>query len=107
MTARNEQREEIQRVSVGVVGTSHSAAQDPALIRALADRRIELELSDEAADWLTENGYDAVYGARPLKRLLQTAIADPLALSILDGTVRDGDTIRVIVDGDALGFTKV
>ena len=72
----------------------------------LADRRIDLELTDEAADWLTENGYDAVYGARPLKRLLQTAIADPLALAILDGTFRDGDTVRVIVDGDALGFTK-
>jgi len=72
----------------------------------LADRRIELELRDEAADWLTENGYDAVYGARPLKRLLQTAIADPLALAILDGTFRDGDTIKVIVDGDALGLVK-
>jgi len=72
----------------------------------LADRRIELELSDEAADWLTENGYDAVYGARPLKRLLQTAIADPLSLAILDGTFRDGDSIEVIVDGDALGFRK-
>ena len=73
----------------------------------LADRRIELELSDEAADWLTENGYDAVYGARPLKRLLQTAIADPLALAILDGTFRDGDTVSVTVDGDQLGFDKV
>lgn len=72
----------------------------------LADRRIQLDLSDEAADWLTENGYDAVYGARPLKRLLQTAIANPLSLAILDGTFRDGDTIEVIVDGDALGFAK-
>jgi ATP-dependent Clp protease ATP-binding subunit ClpB len=73
----------------------------------LADRRIELELSDEAADWLTENGYDAVYGARPLKRLLQTAIADPLALAILDGTFRDGDTVSVTVAGDQLGFEKI
>ena len=73
----------------------------------LADRRIELALSDEAADWLTEHGYDPVYGARPLKRLLQTAIADPLALAILDGTFRDGDTIEVTVDGDQLGFEKV
>jgi ATP-dependent Clp protease ATP-binding subunit ClpB len=72
----------------------------------LADRRIEIELSDEAADWLTENGYDAVYGARPLKRLLQTAIADPLALAILDGTFRDGDTILVTADGDQLAFEK-
>ena len=73
----------------------------------LADRRITLELSAEAADWLTENGYDPVYGARPLKRLLQTAIADPLSLALLDGTFRDGDTIAVIVDGDALGFRSL
>ena len=73
----------------------------------LADRRITLELSAEAADWLTENGYDPVYGARPLKRLLQTAIADPLSLALLDGTFRDGDTIAVIVDGDALRFRSL
>ena len=72
----------------------------------LADRRIELELSDEAADWLTENGYDTVYGARPLKRLLQTAIADPLALAILDGTFRDGDTVNVTVADGQLAFEK-
>ena len=72
----------------------------------LADRRIELELSDEAADWLTENGYDAVYGARPLKRLLQTAIADPLALAILDGTFRDGDSVNVTVADGQLAFEK-
>jgi ATP-dependent Clp protease ATP-binding subunit ClpB len=83
-----------------------TAIQFKGFERRLADRRIELELSDDATDWLTENGYDAVYGARPLKRLLQTAIADPLALAILDGTFRDGDTIEVIVDGDALTFTK-
>ncbi|MEN8112797.1 MAG: ATP-dependent chaperone ClpB [Actinomycetota bacterium] len=70
----------------------------------LADRRIALELSDDAADWLTEHGYDPVYGARPLKRLLQTAIADPLALALLDGTFRDGDDIEVTVEGDTLTF---
>ena len=72
----------------------------------LVERRIGLELTDEAADWLTEHGYDAVYGARPLKRLLQTAIGDPLAMAILDGTFRDGDKIQVIVEGDALGFEQ-
>ena len=74
------------------------------LERRLSDRRISLELTDGAADWLTENGYDAVYGARPLKRLLQTAIGDPLAMAILNGTFRDGDTIEVVVEGEALGF---
>ncbi len=77
------------------------------LAARLADRRIGLELTDGAADWLTEHGYDAVYGARPLKRLLQTAIGDPLALAILDGTFRDGDTIEVVADGDALGFHRI
>jgi ATP-dependent Clp protease ATP-binding subunit ClpB len=77
------------------------------LEQRLVDRRIGLELTEEAADWLTEHGYDAVYGARPLKRLLQTAIGDSLAMAILDGTFRDGDTIEVIVDGDALGFRKI
>ena len=77
------------------------------LEQRLVDRRIGLELTDEAADWLTEHGYDAVYGARPLKRLLQTAIGDSLAMAILDGTFRNGDTIEVIVDGDALGFRKI
>ncbi len=77
------------------------------LAARLADRRIGLELTDGAADWLTEHGYDAVYGARPLKRLLQTAIGDPLAMAILDGTFRDGDKIEVVTEGDALGFRTI
>jgi ATP-dependent Clp protease ATP-binding subunit ClpB len=77
------------------------------LATRLADRRIRLELTDDAADWLTEHGYDAVYGARPLKRLLQTAVGDPLAMAILDGTFHDGETIEVTVQGGALGFRKV
>ncbi len=76
------------------------------LAARLADRRIDLELTDGAADWLTEHGYDAVYGARPLKRLLQTAIGDPLAMAILDGTFRDGDTIEVVVGDGTLGFRR-
>ena len=83
-----------------------TAIQFTELERRLADRRIAAELTEEAADWLTEHGYDPVYGARPLKRLLQTAIADPLAMSILDGTFRDGDEIEVVVEGDVLGFRK-
>ncbi len=77
------------------------------LAQRLVDRRIGLELTEEAADWLTEHGYDAVYGARPLKRLIQTAIGDPLAMAILDGTFREGDTIEVVTEGDALGFRKL
>jgi ATP-dependent Clp protease ATP-binding subunit ClpB len=74
------------------------------LRRRMRDRRIDLELTDAAADWLAEHGYDPTYGARPLKRLIQKAVADPLALEILNGTYRDGSTVRVVVDGDTLGF---
>jgi len=70
----------------------------------LAARRIELELTDGAADWLTEHGYDPIYGARPLKRLLQTAIADPLALQVLEGAFGESDRVVVTVAGDHLAF---
>ncbi len=83
-----------------------AAIQFAGLEQRRADRRIGLELTDDAADWLTGHGYDPVYGARPLKRLLQTAIADPLAMAILDGTFREGDLVDVIVEEDALGFRK-
>ena len=70
----------------------------------LAGRRINIELSAEARDWLTEHGYDPSFGARPLKRLMQTAIADPLALRVLEGEFREGDTVRVVAADDALAF---
>ena len=76
------------------------------LSKRLTSRRIELELSDEAADWLTEHGYDASFGARPLKRLMQTEIADKLALRLLEGQFGDGETINVVVDGEGIGFSK-
>jgi ATP-dependent Clp protease ATP-binding subunit ClpB len=75
------------------------------LSKRLASRRIELRLSNEAADWLAEHGYDPSYGARPLKRLMQSEIADKLAMQLLEGTYADGDTISVILDGDGIGFT--
>jgi ATP-dependent Clp protease ATP-binding subunit ClpB len=80
--------------------------QSEDLRRRLSDRGISLEISDEAHEWLTEHGYDPAYGARPLKRLLQTAIADPLSLKMLDGTFTDGDKVRVVVDGNELGFEE-
>jgi len=63
--------------------------------KLLGSRDIELSLSDSATDLLTEEGYDPVYGARPLKRVIQKQIIDPLALKIIQGDVRDGDTVLV------------
>jgi ATP-dependent Clp protease ATP-binding subunit ClpB len=66
------------------------------LAKRLAERRLTLEVTDAAKDWLAVNGYDPIYGARPLRRLVQSAIGDQLARALLSGTVRDGD--KVLVD---------
>ena len=71
----------------------------------LADRRIELALTDGALDWLAEHGYDPSYGARPLKRLIQKAIGDRLAIRLLEGDFSEGDTIKVDADDDGLSFS--
>jgi ATP-dependent Clp protease ATP-binding subunit ClpB len=65
------------------------------LRRRLAERRLTLEVSDDARTWLAEHGYDPVYGARPLRRLVQSAIGDRLAKALLSGEIRDGDTVTV------------
>ncbi|MEV7592149.1 ATP-dependent chaperone ClpB [Streptomyces sp. NPDC089922] len=73
------------------------------LARRLADRRLTLDVTPAALAWLAEQGNDPAYGARPLRRLIQTAIGDRLAKEILSGEVRDGDTVRVeVADGDLL-----
>ncbi len=65
------------------------------LAKLLADRKIRLELEPEARQWLAEKGYDPAYGARPLKRVIQKHVQDPLAEMILAGKVRDGETVPV------------
>ena len=65
------------------------------LLTRLAARKIHITLSDAAKDFLVSEGYDPVYGARPLKRALQRLLLDPLALRVLDGEFRDGDTVAV------------
>nr|WSX50701.1 ATP-dependent chaperone ClpB [Streptomyces sp. NBC_00974] len=72
------------------------------LAERLAERRLTLDVSPEALAWLADKGNDPAYGARPLRRLIQTAIGDRLAREILSGEVRDGDTVRVAVAGDDL-----
>ncbi|MEU2829427.1 ATP-dependent chaperone ClpB [Streptomyces lavendulae] len=72
------------------------------LAQRLAARRLTLEVTPEALAWLADEGNDPAYGARPLRRLIQTAVGDRLAKEILSGEVKDGDTVRVEVAGDGL-----
>ncbi|MEQ4500550.1 ATP-dependent Clp protease ATP-binding subunit, partial [Nocardioides kribbensis] len=74
------------------------------LEKRLAVRRIAIEVSDEARTWLAETGYDPAYGARPLRRLIQTAIGDPLARLLIGGEVSDGGRVRVEVGDDGLAL---
>jgi ATP-dependent Clp protease ATP-binding subunit ClpB len=61
----------------------------------LADRRLSLDVTEAAVQWLGEHGYDPIYGARPLRRLVQSAIGDSLAKALLAGEIVDGDTVLV------------
>jgi hypothetical protein len=68
------------------------------LARRLAARRLTLDVTDAAREWLAMNGFDPLYGARPLRRLIQSAIGDQLARALLSGEITDGDTVRVDLD---------
>jgi ATP-dependent Clp protease ATP-binding subunit ClpB len=74
------------------------------LMKRLADRKITVRLTDEARARLVEEGYDPVYGARPLKRTIQRRLLDPLALKVLEGAFHEGDTVEVAADADGLTF---
>jgi ATP-dependent Clp protease ATP-binding subunit ClpB len=65
------------------------------LTRLLADRKITISLDKKATEWLAHAGYDPVYGARPLKRVIQRRLQDPLAQMILEGRINDGSDIKV------------
>ena len=73
----------------------------------LEDRKVTLTLDDSARAWLADKGYDPVYGARPLKRVIQRQLQDPLAERILAGHVRDGDTVAVTGGSDRLLFSEI
>jgi len=79
-----------------------------ALQRRLRDRRLSLAVTPDARAWLAERGYDPMFGARPLRRLIQSEIQDRLAMALLSGGVRDGDVVRVDVaaDGSSLVLTS-
>jgi ATP-dependent Clp protease ATP-binding subunit ClpB len=79
-------REELMRIA---------GIQIEQLQHRLEDRRITIELTEEAKQWLVNKGFDPIYGARPLRRLVQTAVGDKLSVAILSGEVKDGDSVVV------------
>ena len=82
------------------------------LLKRLAARKIQLELDDSARKWLADEGYDPVYGARPLKRVIQRALQDPLAEALLSGDILDGSVVPVtagpegLIIGNRVGSTN-
>jgi ATP-dependent Clp protease ATP-binding subunit ClpB len=82
------------------------------LLKRLAARKIQLELDDSARKWLADEGYDPVYGARPLKRVIQRALQDPLAEALLSGDILDGSVVPVtagpegLIIGNRVGSTS-
>ncbi len=75
--------------------------------KRLEGRKIELDIDDLAQTWLADQGYDPVYGARPLKRVIQKAVQDPLAELLLSGEVLDGVTVEITADADGLVIDAV
>jgi ATP-dependent Clp protease ATP-binding subunit ClpB len=73
------------------------------LRKLLEDRKITIVLEPSAREWLADKGYDPVYGARPLKRVIQKSVQDPLAELILSGGIKDGE--KVVVSADKQGLT--
>jgi len=71
----------------------------------LVDRKITLDLDRSAMDWLANEGYDPIYGARPLKRVIQRSLQNPMATKLLDGSIHEGETVHVTAGLDGLNFT--
>ena len=74
------------------------------LVKLLEDRKITLELEPSAREWLADKGWDPAYGARPLKRVIQKSVQDPLAEMILSGSIKDGEKVVVSVGKQGLTF---
>ena len=76
------------------------------MVKRLAEKEIKLSVSEDAVDFLARSGFDPVYGARPLKRAVQTYLENPLAQEILAGKFLSGDKIKVTKTADKLQFKK-
>jgi ATP-dependent Clp protease ATP-binding subunit ClpB len=92
------------------LGLEHMKAivdiQIRALLKRLEERKIHVELTEAAKRFLVSEGYDPMYGARPLKRTIQRRVLDPLALRVLEGEFREGDRITVDVGDNELIFQR-
>jgi ATP-dependent Clp protease ATP-binding subunit ClpB len=77
------------------------------LTQLLADRKIEIGLDKKATEWLANAGYDPVYGARPLKRVIQRRLQDPLAQLLLEGKILDGSKVKVSTGKNGLSIDDV
>jgi ATP-dependent Clp protease ATP-binding subunit ClpA len=88
-------REEIQKIVV--IQVQHLASR-------LADKNISIVLEEAASAFIAQKGYDPVYGARPLKRLIQKQIENPLSMAILEGKVQEGDHISIDMEKDEIVF---
>ena len=71
----------------------------------LAERKLGIELSEEAKSWLAKEGYDPVYGARPLRRVIEHHVENPLSTKLLRGELKEGDTVKVDLGDEGLTFT--
>ena len=77
------------------------------LKKYIKEKNIDLVLTERAKEYFAEVGFDPIYGARPLKRMLQKMVLNELARSILDGTFQEGDTVEVDLSGERIIFSKV
>jgi ATP-dependent Clp protease ATP-binding subunit ClpC len=75
------------------------------LQQRLAERKLKIEITEEAKSWLSKAGYDPIYGARPLRRAIERYVENPLSTRVLGGEFKEGDTILIDEKDDALTFT--
>jgi ATP-dependent Clp protease ATP-binding subunit ClpB len=76
------------------------------LLKRLEDRKIHVDLTSAAKDFIVSEGYDPMYGARPLKRTIQRRVLDPLAMRVLEGEFHEGDRVVIDVGDNGLSFTR-